>query len=432
MNQQAALSGERTKGGLIIYGLSVASGLANFLALKGLHHLVPSEELYSQLSLLLLSFTTFQILTDLGTHAQFLKSDSDVPAEQKQTLSLFLLQCRLALGAMACVISFFYSLSARFSNELTLAFLIYQLSLIPFAFMSTADSCFLASGQFAKAILSRVARLLGLCAFMGSVWLTEGKSLAVAATASTLTFVILAWFSWKAVFRPMMPLQRNFSFFSSGVLKNLGSTATEFLRGSAVAGIFILLQVAHSFFGQSYMVRSVGETNLASFNTSTAVATPAILAFQTLLQLKLPSVAKWSQKTELSFRKEFLQFSLVLLLMAVVMLGGLWLAHLTGTIVWLFPLGNEDVLALSQLQTSLHALLNMSAPLLLLGQYQGKGKVMLQWMVASILISWGIQFAFNAWSAQHAFLIGHIALAILLLAGSAVLLGLHKRTQVAE
>ncbi|MEY4065434.1 MAG: hypothetical protein RIR26_1642 [Pseudomonadota bacterium] len=429
MNKQSTLSAGRTKGGLILYGFSIASGLANFAALKGLHHLVPNAEIYSQLSILLLSFTTFQILTDFGTHAQFLKNYSDAPSEVKPAWRMFLLQCRLALGGLAFVVSYFYALSAHFSSDLTLAFLIYQFCFIPFAVMSTADSCFLASGDFAKAILSRLARLLGLIAFMASVWLTKGENLKIAASAFTLSFVIFAGMAWNAVFRKASPDAPIFFVFRALKWKSVGVDVPEFIRGSTIAGLFIALQVTHSFVGQSFMVRSVGETNLSDFNTSTAVTTPAILAFQTLVQMQLPSVTVWIREKNSNVQREFLRFALRLLALAAVMLCGLWLAHTTGGMAWFFPLGHEGVLPLSQLQTSLHALLNLAAPLMLLGQYRGKGRAILKWMTFAIFFSWGLQAALNSWSPQRAFLIGHAALALLLLAGSLMILDLHKRSQ---
>lgn len=56
------------------YGLSLASGLASFLALKLMQHTVTDPSRYSQLSTILLSFTTFQLITDFGTQTEFIRN----------------------------------------------------------------------------------------------------------------------------------------------------------------------------------------------------------------------------------------------------------------------------------------------------------------------------------------------------------------------
>jgi O-antigen/teichoic acid export membrane protein len=123
---------------VVQYGLSLASGLASFLALKLMQHTVPSPERYSQLSTILLSFTTFQLITDFGTQTEFIRNYRSADKLGKVTLKTILFQSRLALGLLAVIVSLVYSVSAGFGAEMTLAFLLFQLSLIPFAVMTTS------------------------------------------------------------------------------------------------------------------------------------------------------------------------------------------------------------------------------------------------------------------------------------------------------
>lgn len=409
---------QRLRGGVLLYALSVASGLANFAALKILQHITPQPSIYSQLSTILLSFTTFQLLTDLGTQTQFIHSFRNADITQRQGFVHLLLQSRLALGCAALLLSFVYVVAANFSPEMSLSFLIYQAAFIPFAYMSTADSIFLAREEFGKAILSRLARIVALFCFLSAAAATSANSLVLPALFSTLSFCISAILVWFAALKGKSSAAGQVAFLQVRWWRERSTQERAFLRGSGVAGIVVIFHFVQSFVAQIYLVRSLGEQSLTTINTALVIATPAILAFQTLGQIQLPAVSDWVASKNIHLKKELLKFFLKMLIAFVVMCSGLAIAQTLGWVNWFFPLSSQATVELTFLFMTAHAILCFAGPLQVLCQYQARAQPLLFALAISVLLSWISQFALTTLSQEWALLVALLLFALLISAAS--------------
>lgn len=395
------LDKKRIKGGTIQYATAIATGLANFFALKILQHGGPDASSYSQLSTLLLSFTTFQILTDLGTQTEFLRTFHSADKSRQTTLIHQLLQTRLLLGFVLLIIASIYAVSVDFSAEMTKAFLIYQLAFIPFAFMSVADSIFAAQFEFEKAIFSRITRLFAIFLFLIAAVVSPNSNAALIGSAliSTAVFFISAFITWYFVLRRLMrDLSAKYRLLSWKWWILPENEGILFLKGSAVAGLFILLLSTQSFVAQGFLVKTVGEESLSDFNTSVALATPALLALQTITQMHLPSIAHWTSSPQKIIYKKVISLALQLGAASLALSGALWIAHTFGLVKWFFPLSHSSVVQLSLLGIAAHTLLNLYGPVLTLCQYKKRVNPLLWAVITSILCSWIVQYSLsNLW-----------------------------------
>ncbi|NBO38424.1 hypothetical protein EBU99_07550 [bacterium] len=417
----------RLRGGLIQYGLSVGSGLANFVGLKILQHISPSAEIYSRLSLLLLSFTTFQLLADLGTQIEFLRIYKKNSSEKRSQSIEVLLKSRLTLGLGATLIAAIYAAFAGFTVPMAIAFIIYQGAFIPFAVVSTADSILLAEEQFAKAILSRISRLFALGAFLATAVLLSCQPMWMIALSSTLTFALVGMITWIVSLKPR--LDKNFAsqFLRIAAWAQQSHEMRAFARGSALAAMIILFQFAQGFLGQSYLVRRIGEENLSDLNTALALATPAVLALQTLTQLLMPSVAGWPNLSLATVRNSFIVFCARATAVLVLMSAGLWTANKLGWVVWFFPKSTAHVVPLSLLYLVAHWLLNLAAPTLVLAQYKKKATGLLNALLAATALSFLVQWILTDSLRESAFLIGLIAMGLVLFVSSYFVAGLSEK-----
>ncbi len=411
---EARAHSQRLRGGVLLYALSVASGLANFAALKILQHTTPNASIYSQLSTILLSFTTFQLLTDLGTQTQFVHTYRNANAAHRQELVHLLLQSRLALAAVVLLLAFVYVISANFSPTMTLSFLVYQAAFIPFAYMSTADTLFLAREEFGKAILSRLTRIAALVCFLAATAATQASALFVPALTSTLSFCISAAFVWFRVLRRHSTPVGHLTFLKLSWWNTTDTIKHSFLKGSGVAGLVLVFHFLQSFVAQIFLVRSVGEQSLTAINTALVIATPGILAFQTLGQMQLPAVSDWAASPENNYRPALLKFSIKMLLLFVLMGAGLAVSQSLGWVTWFFPLSTREVVELSFLYLSAHAILCFAGPLQVLCQYQNRARALVKALGASVLLSWICQLVFSPRSYEMALLIALLLFAMLI------------------
>lgn len=424
----AAFKHKGLKDGVVQYGFSLASGLASFMALKLMQHTVPDPALYSQLSTILLSFTTFQIITDFGTQTEFIRSFRTADKSSLSFIKTTLFQSRLLLGLIALFISAIYAASAGFKSEMTLAFILFQLSFIPFAVLTTSDSIFLAREEFSKAILARLARVLAIVAFVVPTIIFHNTSLLWPVLSFTTTLTACSWMTWKGSLQRELK-QRIGEFFTLSKSSNsFREVQSNFIRGSLVAASIIALQLIQSLVAQAFLVREIGETSMTHFNTSIAIATPAILAFQTLSQLQMPRVASWIALKTGEVNEHMLRYALKIIATFTVMICGLWLAEQIGLARWFFPFSSVEVIKLSSMMILCHAVLNLGNPTIALCQFKRRIQPFIIATLAAVAVSWICQFLLSRVWPEAALMVGLVLFAVIISASSYLVLGLHRKT----
>ncbi len=412
---------------VVQYGLSLASGLASFLALKLMQHTVPSPERYSQLSTILLSFTTFQLITDFGTQTEFIRNYRSADKLGKVTLKTILFQSRLALGLLAVIVSLVYSVSAGFGAEMTLAFLLFQLSLIPFAVMTTSDTIFIAEENFSRAVFARMSRMFAIGAFLLPSLLSNEISL----YAPVLSFTVMLFFcsvlTWKLSLRKNL-VRNTSTFFSLLYLSpKTHHTQAQFFRGSLIAASIIAIQIIQGLVALAFLLREIGEKSMTNFNTSIAIATPAILAFQTLSQMQMPKVANWTTLNNATVNEQIYRYALKLIVIFTVMICGLWVTEQVGLARWFFPFSNSEVIKLSSMLILAHAILNLGTPTIALCQYRKSVRTFLISFVWALPLSWVCQYFLSRIWPEAALLIGLIVFALTIAGSSYAASNLFKR-----
>ncbi|MEN9810924.1 MAG: hypothetical protein RLZZ488_2491 [Pseudomonadota bacterium] len=389
------------------------SGLATFVGLKVLQHTSESDEVFSRLSLLILSFTTFQLISDFGTHTQFLRSYQLADDQRRPALCLMLLQSRLALGLLIVALAVAYCLFAGFTQNMLAAFLCYQLAFIPFALISTADSIFFARHEFNKAIAVRVARLMAMFVFLAAAAAAPSHGEIWVAISSTLTFTVIGALSWFLILRQHISQSSENFKITSNVFKNLGSDGRSFLNGSAVAALVMSVTTVHGIVSHSLLVRSVGENRLTELNTSIALATPAVLAFQTLVQMVGTNLTLWSTLETTERLKNYRRYASRTLLILALMSAGLWVAGSLGIVGWFFPRSTAAVIPMSQMLILAHWALNLAAPTVVLCQYLNRQKSVFTALAVSAFAALAVQLWWVRQLQEQAYLLNLFILGLL-------------------
>jgi O-antigen/teichoic acid export membrane protein len=400
----------------IQYGISILNGLATFVGLKALQHMSASDEIFSRLSIIILSFTTFQLISDLGTQTEFLRAYHHADRHDRPRLGRLLIQSRLLLGVVVLLTAGLYCFASDFSEQMSFSFLIYHLAFIPFALISSTDSIFLARKQFSKAIFSRLARILSLIAFIFAAYQLPARAEIMSPVISTLTFTFFAVVMWFFVSKSL--IAENKSSETSFPKADEPSTNSKklnqhqrsynqgtFIAGSALAATIIGIQSAHGLAAHSLLVRMLGEQNLTIFNTSLALATPAILAFQTLVQFAVPHAAAWAQGTSQEFMSSYLKFFKRSVFLLILASAGLWTSHSFGLIEWLFPRATEKVVPLCQLLIIAQWAQNCAVPGIVVWQYQRRIRGILSILALSAAISLFAQWWWHLRLQEYAYML---------------------------
>lgn len=418
------------KDGAIQYGFSIASGLASFLALKLMQHTVPNPALYSQLSTILLSFTTFQLITDFGTQTEFIRSFRTSPESERQSLLVILFQSRVALGTLATIVACVYAFSAGYQQDMAVAFVLFHVSFLAFSIMSTSDSIHLAEKEFSKAIWTRISRLFAIAAFVAPTVALTDVTLMTPVLCFTVTIFVTAGLIWTLTLSKKIN-QRFVSLFQSRRHNSsLHGARKSFTKGSLIAASIIALQIAQTLIAQAFLTRQIGETALTSFNTGLAIATPAILAFQTMSQLQVPSVTEWIDQSNASVNDSLFRYALKIITIFAVMICGLWMTNQIGWIQWFFPFSNDNVIKLSSMVILAHAILNLANPTIALCQFRKKARPFLIAIALALPLSWASQYVMSFVWPEAALLMGLILFALALTVSSYLILGLFKKNPI--
>jgi O-antigen/teichoic acid export membrane protein len=103
-----------------------------------------------------------------------------------------------------------------------------------------------------------------------------------------------------------------------------------------------------------------------------------------------------------------------MLLLFVLMGAGLAVSQSLGWVTWFFPLSTREVVELSFLYLSAHAILCFAGPLQVLCQYQNRARALVKALGASVLLSWICQLVFSPRSYEMALLIALLLFAMLI------------------
>lgn len=421
---------EKITAATVQYGLSLLSGLAMFAGLKVLQHIAPSNEVFSRLSLILLSFTTFQIITDLGTQTEFLRTYQHAPDTRRGALCRILIQTRLFLGLIAFCMAGLYALASNFSQQMFFAFLLYHFAFVPFAFISTTDSIFLARREFTKAIFSRIGRLVSLAIFLSIAAVSAREVEIFSPLFSSLAFTLVAVLVWFKFLKPIM-IQHTFpatlsaasmpSLLSRHWWKLSEADSKKFIQGSAFAALIMGLQTFHGISAHSTLVRTLGEDNLTPLNTATALATPAILAFQTLVQMINPNIPAWMQLSSRDLLARYTTFFLRSSALLILMSAGLWSASSLGLVAWFFPMTTYAVMPMCQFLIVAQWALNLAVPAVYLCQYQRQYVSLSLLLGFSVVTALLMQFWWNRLLLEQAYLMGLFIMGIIPTVGATIL-----------
>ncbi|NBW81775.1 hypothetical protein EBR21_08470 [bacterium] len=412
---------EKLIAGGVQYGLSLLSGLATFAGLKILQHSSASDDVFSRLSLIVLSFTTFQLIADLGTQTEFLRSWHHVDPTRRPALCHVLVQTRLLLALVVMLVAGIYCEMSGFSEQMGLSFLLYQLAFIPFAFISSVDSIFFARREFTKAVLARISRLVALLAFLGAAAVAPAKQEFLIPLASTVTFAMMAVFAWWAVLRKMLSKGGELHLFSFSGWNLLGTDAMPFVKGSTIAAVVIGIVSAHGLWSHSILVRHMGESSLTQLNTSLALATPGVLAFQTLVQLVNPNIATWTKFNRGQLLLQYTKFFGRLSLVFVVMSTGLWGANALGLVTWFFPRANSQVIPMCQFLLAAQWAMNLAAPAIVACQYLRRHTGLVVMLLASGFAACAVQIWWIRLLQEHAYLLSLFIMGLASAVGAIIL-----------
>ncbi|MEY3903677.1 MAG: hypothetical protein RL189_2983 [Pseudomonadota bacterium] len=311
------------------------------------------------------------------------------------------------------VLALAYGLSAGFTQNMLAAFLCYQLAFIPFAFISTADSVFFARHEFNKAVAVRIARLTALLAFLAAAATAPSHGELWIALSSTLTFALIAALIWFLILRKHISQSSDTLKMNSNVFAHLGSDGRTFLNGSAVAALVMSVTTAHGIVSHSLLVRSVGENRLTELNTSIALSTPAVLAFQTLVQMVGANLSIWSSLETSERLKNYRRYALRTLLILALMSAGLWIADVLGIVGWFFPRSTAAALPMSQMLILAHWALNLAAPLIVLCQYLNRQKSVFTALAVSAFAALAVQLWWVRQLQEQAYLLNLFIMGLL-------------------
>jgi O-antigen/teichoic acid export membrane protein len=346
----------------------------------------------------------------------------------QSSVKTLLIQSRLALGLIAVIVSLIYSISAGFGAEMTQAFILFQLSLIPFAVMTTVDTIFIAEEKFSKAVLARMSRIFAIGAFLIPSLLSDRISLYAPVISFSVTLLLCSLIAWNFSLKKLMN-QNSINFVRILKFKSASlDTHSQFFRGSFIAASIIAVQLTQGLVAQAFLIREIGEKSMTHFNTSIAIATPAILAFQTLSQLQTPKVANWTNLNNSAVKEQFYGFALKMIIIFTVMICGLWIAEQLGLARWFFPFSNIEVIKLSSILILSHALLNLGTPTIALCQYRKSVRPFFITLIAALPLSWMCQYLLSGIWPEAALLTGLVVFALAIAGSSYASADLTKRT----
>ncbi len=311
------------------HGSAILNGCVTFLVLKGLSHFLPDQARFSQVSLVFLLFSTYLALLDLGSQTEFLTLQHRQGSRAHKLALKHLAQLRTMFVSMGMVAALLYGVLAKFSTELFAAMLIFVAALYPLIIFSIYDTQSYAAGRVGRAVTVRLARVVASGAFLSSWYFWPDQSLIHAFLIFTLSSLLMA-----GVFVLLWKPQRYKGDVPRGEVDRVQFRL--FVRSAMQTALLSALLIVSTLLFHGFMVRQVGETQVAFLNTALAVGTPFSLFFQTYIILALPRLFNQQLESSRAYADESLKLLKNLFLMLILALGLLYLMFWAGLVEWLF------------------------------------------------------------------------------------------------
>lgn len=293
--------------GIISFMMSMAAGGAQFLSFIALNRIL-GEEAFSRVSTILMSFSIFFIVVELGIQGEVIRrlSQGDVKSVVSQAMGL-----RLLLSLVAILSALIFSYFGGLAPESMLGMMLFSLSHIPASILLTLEELGYATRDAVFLTLHRLARLIAIVAFIAVLGVMAWKSEALPLPfhgplafgifalypAVMFLFLILGMIRlrqhnlWlRPQWRDIMGLARSARYFA---------VATFFRWGG---GYLFTLQV----------LALIGERNMSSYNIANVALTPLSIFTQVLVNV---SASRLHQRETRAFTGFLLQITMLLTLM---------------------------------------------------------------------------------------------------------------------
>ncbi len=268
----------------IQYASSLASGSVTFFSFLAFRRFLPTEEIFSQVSAIVLLFSSYQVFLDLGTHNELTRVLSGkTPLEALPYLKTIFLM-RMAYVFAGIILVFAHAALASYSPEARNSLALFVAAFIPFCVFATFDSAAMALGKSALAITVKLARVGGMAVLVAAALVTGGKSIIELFWAYLIAMIIAASPFVYLFGRKILLAQKN-------AIQSEIESIPIFIKNTLATGTLQLIVAAHGMGGIILLTRLLGEKNITNFSIGTALATPGILALQTLTSLRLVHIA---------------------------------------------------------------------------------------------------------------------------------------------
>jgi len=292
--------------GIISFMMSMAAGGAQFLCFIALNRIL-GQEAFSRVSTILMSFSIFFIVVELGIQGEVIRrlSQGDVKSVVSQAMGL-----RLLLSLVAILSALIFSYFGDLAPESMLGMMLFSLSHIPASILLTLEELGYATRDAIFLTLHRLARLVATVTFivMLGVMAWKSGSLPLPFHGQSVFGIFALYPSIMGLFLilGMVRLRQQNLWLRPGWRDIMGlaksaryfALATFFRWGG---GYIFTLQV----------LALIGERNMSSYNIANVALTPLSIFTQVLVNV---SASRLHQRESRTFTGFLIQVSLLLTL----------------------------------------------------------------------------------------------------------------------
>lgn len=314
---------------LIQYGVSLGSGVASFLGLSGLGHVIQDENFYSAAAAILATFNTYFVFMDLGYNNELMRDLQSAAAEEKSRAVangfLSLLYLRLLLCATIVPLAMIQGFLSSPNSNHSASFGIFALSHIFYATLLTFDSLHFAEGAPNKATAVKIVRLIAnltLPIFL-YFWPDELlESIFYKYLAAVIALTLLS----AALQRRLLARVLQF-----GIIPN-AEYFRSFVNRIAKSAAFPTLAVVGAFMVQTALFHGQGLTSLATYVAAVSLLSPISTGMQTISQLMQRDLGGWAASDLFKARQQIRKCNRVIAVIGVIGIIGILLFYHAGII----------------------------------------------------------------------------------------------------